>query len=135
MDLLIYTIVGLSSTWLLYIGYMYIATRSSEGKPVDCLYPLFPQLRDIQGRALLYCYSPHCGPCRPMSKEIDQLIEQGVPVFKLDIAEHPALSRELGIRATPTLVVIEDGTVQRMLLGVRTADHMLGLINPPPKAD
>lgn len=130
MSLFVYTIIGLSVTWLLYVGYMYVATRSSEGLSAEPLYPLFPELQQASGRALVYCFSPQCGPCRPMSKEVDQLAEQGAAVFKLDITQHPEVSRALGIRATPTLVVIEEGAVARMVLGVKTAGFMHELLTP-----
>jgi thiol-disulfide isomerase/thioredoxin len=130
LNLFVYTIIGLSVTWLLYIGYMYIATRSSEGLPAAPLYPLFPDLQGHTGRALVYCFSPQCGPCRPMSKEVDILAGQGAPVFKLDITQHPEVSRQLGIRATPTLILVEDGAVARMLLGVRTVSVMQRLLDP-----
>ncbi|MCP5430530.1 MAG: thioredoxin family protein [Chromatiaceae bacterium] len=83
----------------------------------------------MQGRALVYCFSPRCGPCRPMSRDVDTLAASGAPVFKLDVTEHPEVSRELGIRATPTLIVIESGTVARMVLGVKTASYMRQLMS------
>jgi thioredoxin 1 len=130
LNLLVYTIIGLTVTWLLYVGYMYVATRSSEGLSAAPLDPLCPELQQTQGKALVYCFSPQCGPCRPMSKEVDSLAEQGAPVFKLDIAEHSEVSRALGVRATPTLIVIEEGAVVRMLLGVKTASYMQRLLTP-----
>lgn len=128
MNLLIYTVIGLAVTWLLYMVYMYVATRAAEGRSARPLYEKFPALATTRGKALVYCFSPQCGPCRPMSKEVDNLATTGAPVFKLDITEHPELSRELGIRATPTLIVIQDGAVARMLLGVKTASFMSELI-------
>lgn len=130
MDLLIYAVVGLATTWLLYFGYLYIATRASEGRSSASLAAVFPPLAHQSGRALVYCFSPQCRPCRPMSREVEQLVAEGVPIFPLDIQRHPELAREFGIRATPTLIVIEDGVVSRMLLGVRTAGSMRGLIDP-----
>jgi thiol-disulfide isomerase/thioredoxin len=128
VELLVYTVLGLAATWGLYMLYMLVATRSAEGRPAAPLYPLFPKLEGARGKALVYCFSPQCGPCRPMSKEVDSLAGDGAPVFKLDITEHPEIARELGIRATPTLILIEDGAIARMLLGVKTADYMRGLL-------
>ena len=45
-------------------------------------------------------------------------------------AAHPELAREFGIRATPTLIVVEDGVVRRMVLGVKTAGFMRTLLEP-----
>ncbi len=128
LNLLAYAFIGLAVTWGLYLIYMYVATRASEGLAADPLFKRFPELAAVNGKALVYCYAPHCGPCRPMSKEVDILAETGAPVFKFDVTDDPALSREMGIRATPTLILIEDGVVSRMLLGVRTANYMHGLI-------
>jgi thiol-disulfide isomerase/thioredoxin len=129
VSLLIYTVVGLSVTWALYAIYMYVATRAGEGQSAKPLYAPLPQLAEVSGRALVYCYSPQCGPCRPMSKEVDSLAATGAPIFKIDISRHPAVVSALGIRVTPTLIVIENGVVGRMLLGVKTADFMHGLID------
>ena len=129
LNLLIYTVLGLAATWALYSIYMYVATRASEGRPAQPLYAQFPALAQIQGKALVYCFSPGCGPCRPMSKEVDALAATGAPVYKLDISKHHGLSRELGIRAVPTLIVIEGRVIGRMVLGVKTAGYMQELID------
>jgi thioredoxin 1 len=131
VNLLIYTVLGLALTWALYLAYMYIATRASEGRSAQTLYQYFPALGSMSGRALVYCYSPRCGPCKPMSKEVDSLVTAGAPVFKLDITEHPELCREYGIRVTPTLILIENGIVSRLVIGVKTASYMRALIAEP----
>jgi len=130
VNLLIYTVLGLALTWVLYLLYMHVATRAGEGRPAEALFPHIPALATTRGRALVYCFSPRCRPCRPMSREVDALAATGVPIFKLDITEHPELSRELGIRATPTLIVVEDGTVARMVIGVKTRGYMQRLVTP-----
>lgn len=124
VTLIAYAILGLAGTWGLYIAYMHVATRAAEGRSAQPLYEALPGLDGSVGPALVYCFSPQCGPCRPMSKEVDTLRARGAQVFKLDITEHPDASRELGIRATPTLILIENGNVARMILGVKTADFM-----------
>lgn len=128
MALLIYAVVGLAVTWLAYAGYMLIATRVSEGRSIEPLCGVIPALAGRRGRSLVYCYSPQCRPCRPMSVEVDRMIEQGASVYKLDIHAHPNLARDYSIRATPTLIVIDDGVVSRMVLGVKTADRMQALL-------
>lgn len=131
MDLLVYAVIGLAVTWALYSSYMYVATRASEGRPVTPLYAVIPALKSVEGKALVYCFSPGCGPCRPMSKEVDILAQHGAAVFKLDISKHARLSRELGIRAAPTLIVVENQVIRRMVLGVKTASFMQQLIDTP----
>lgn len=130
MSLLIYAVVGLAATWALYVGYLHIATRSSEGRTSDALHAAFPELEKRTGKALVYCFSPDCRPCVPMSRDVEKLIAAGEPLHKLDVHLHPELAREFGIRATPTLMVIENGVVKRMVLGVKTAGFLRGLLDP-----
>jgi thioredoxin 1 len=131
LTLLIYALVGLAVTWLAYAGYLMIATRASEGRSTQALRKVLPELSDRKGRALVYCFTPQCRPCRPMSAEVDRLIEQGAPVHKLDIHAHPDIAREYGIRATPTLIVVDGEVISRMLLGVKTAQRMQQLLDAP----
>lgn len=128
MDLLIYTVLGLTLTWALYLAYMHVATRAAEGRSAAPLVEHIPALGATDGRALVYCFSPQCGPCRPMSRDVESLAATGAPVFKLDISEHPDLCRDLGIRATPTLILIEGGAIARMTIGVKSANYMLALL-------
>ena len=70
-----------------------------------------------RGRALVYFSSPYCHNCREVSEMVDQVIEQGKPVVKIDVAKSPEVAAELGIRVVPTIAVVEDGLVQEILAG------------------
>lgn len=128
MDLFLYAIFGLAATWGLYALYMLIATRASEGRPAAPLAGAIPALREQQGSALVYFTSPYCSPCRPMSKDVAALQDEGVPIHKLDVTDHPELAREMGIRATPTLMLIEHGSVSRVYLGVKSREAMRDIL-------
>jgi thioredoxin 2 len=57
-------------------------------------------------------YADWCGPCKIMAPIFDELAAQRqgkVLVAKLDTDRHPALSRRLGIRGIPTLIVFKEG--------------------------
>lgn len=126
--LAIYAIVGLTVTWLAYLGYMWIASKAMEGQPAPELANAIPGLGSAQGPALVYCYSPNCGPCRHMSPLIDQLAASGKPVFKIDIADHVELARQLGVRATPTILLVRDGVIEKSLLGEKRLSELQALL-------
>jgi thioredoxin 1 len=130
MELLAYAVVGLALTWGLYAAYMMFAARAAEGRPATPLYALFPDLERRRDRALVYCYSPRCGPCRPMSKEVAALRASGLPVYDMDVTAHPDVAQAMRVRAAPTLIVVERGEVAQMLLGVRMAAEMQALLAP-----
>ncbi|WP_456373533.1 thioredoxin family protein [Thiolapillus sp.] len=88
----------------------------ARGKSIHALNRLFPNL-PAQGRALVFCHSPGCPPCKAMQPHIDHLAEVLPHVYSLDISRHTDLARAIGIRATPTTLLIEDGRVSQVLIG------------------
>lgn len=128
MQIALYLVAGLTLTWTLYIAYLWLATKAIEGHPTEELSELFPALQD-EPKALLYCFSPHCGPCRQMSPIIDELKNAGTPIFKLDVSEHAELSKDLGIRAAPTLMLLSEGVVKQVRLGGQTRAQIQQLMD------
>jgi thioredoxin 1 len=94
-----------------------LAARGARGKSIAPLAEVLPGLEDHRAKAVVYCFSEHCGPCRRLSPRIDRLREGHPNLFKLDIGEHPRAARSLGIHATPTTLLVEDGKVLKALLG------------------
>jgi len=90
--------------------------RRLSGKPLpESL--LNPRLK--RGKGLIYFYAPNCRPCqmvepvyRKLSKEL-----KGVHFVKVNVAENPQVAREIGILATPSMVVVESGRIKEVLLG------------------
>ncbi len=114
---LILGFIGLFLAMLLWSG---LSAQNLRGQPVNALYELFPDLEKHRARAVIYCFSAHCGPCRKMAPDIDRLCQTHPNLFKLDVSRHSAPARALGIRATPTTLLVEDGKVLKVLLGANT---------------
>jgi thioredoxin 1 len=114
---LVLSLVGLSLALVLWSG---LSARHLKGQPVDVLYSALPALRDCAGKAVVYCHSEHCAPCRKMMPEIERLRRQHANLFALDISRHASAARSLGIRATPTHLLVENGIVIKALLGSAT---------------
>lgn len=129
MTLLVYVVGGLLLTWAVYLGYLWLSTQSTKGKPLDA--EVMAHLPDVQGRQgpyLIYCYTEGCPPCRRMSPLMDALQEQGYPIVKADMAKDPELAELLGVRATPTVLLVEDGQIRDALLGARSQQQLLKLL-------
>lgn len=105
---------------MLWIG---LTSQRVRGHSVAPLAELFPGLRD-QERAVVYCYSAHCPPCARLTPAIDRLRERFPNLYKLDIQRSPKLARELGIRATPTTLLIEGGSILKVILGPSAAESV-----------
>jgi thiol-disulfide isomerase/thioredoxin len=88
----------------------------ARGQSISVLKTLFPAL-PAEGRALVFCHSPGCPPCKAMLPHISELAETHQQVYSLDISKHMDLAKEVGIRATPTTLLIENGQVSQVLVG------------------
>ena len=106
--------VALMVAFTLWTG---LSARGVRGRSVEGLHEALPGLHARQAKAVIYCYSEHCGPCRRMAPEIDRLQQQHPNLFKLDVARHPREARALGVRVTPTTLLVEDARVLKGLLG------------------
>ena len=112
-----YLMLGLTALMVGYILWTGLTADNMTGKPVDPLYPVLPGLADQRAQAVIYCFSRHCPPCRKMAPDIDRLQANHPNVFKLNISEHHKEARAIGIRATPTTLLVENGNVLKVLLG------------------
>ena len=95
----------------------YFSARLMRGRPISALAEAIPELGEAKGRVVIYCYSEKCAPCRQMTPQIDEMRERHSNLFKLDVRCHLDAARALGVRATPTTLLVEDGRVLKALLG------------------
>jgi thioredoxin 1 len=100
-----------------FVLWTLLATRRVRGTPVDALDSVLPDLQLHKAKAVVYCFSEHCGPCRKMTPEIDRMRERYANLFKLDVIRYAREARSIGVQATPTTLLVEDGTVLKAILG------------------
>lgn len=117
MHLLFYVGLGLILLWSLYTVFIWLVTRSAKGREIRELGADTPELANLPPKALMYWHTPACGPCKTMTPVIEEMRENGAPVIKLEVSEHLGLARELGIRATPTLLLVINGRVEKVVMG------------------
>jgi thiol-disulfide isomerase/thioredoxin len=94
-----------------------LASGRIRGKPIAELASVFPDLAGYRGRAVVYCYSAHCGPCRRLAPAVEALAGHRPRLYPLDLGTHTEAARALGIHATPTSLMIENGQVVKVILG------------------
>ncbi len=124
MQIVLYLLLGLALTWIVYMVYLWTASKSLQGKKTDQLRKLLPELSDYPEQVLLYCFTPSCAPCRRMTPDIDQMIAAGKPVLKVDVSQALNIARELEIRAAPTLMLIRHDIIKQVEIGMRSRNQI-----------
>ncbi|MCX8076051.1 MAG: thioredoxin family protein [Aquificaceae bacterium] len=99
----------------LFFGFMLLLRLYATKRSKEMQGKAFTQLRD----GVVYFYSERCGACKLMKPEVERLKEK-VQVLEMDVSrpEGFKLAQELGVMATPTTVVVKDGIIRKVFVGV-----------------
>ncbi len=76
-------------------------------------------------------YADWCGPCQMMSPVIDEIAEEkadSIKVGKVNVDENQDLAMEYGVMSIPTIVIMNQGKVQKTFVGVRSKSEILEAI-------
>ncbi|MBY5024753.1 thioredoxin [Streptococcus suis] len=81
-----------------------------------------------EGVVLVDFWAPWCGPCRMQAPILEQLAEEldedELRIYKMDVDENPNTARQFGIMSIPTLLFKKDGQVVKQVAGVHTKDQI-----------
>jgi thioredoxin 1 len=72
-----------------------------------------------------------CGPCRAIAPVIAALADDyadRLTVAKVDVDENPRLAKLYGVRSIPTVMLLNGGEVERVLIGARSQQEYRDLI-------
>ena len=87
---------------------------------------------NLDGLTVVHFTASWCGPCRlidPTFKELSEEVK-GVTFIKVDTDDNKDLTQEYGIRAIPTVVLLDkDNNVLETLLGAKSKENFLKVIN------
>lgn len=98
------------------------------GQPAPDLSEVRPDLDVHHGTLLLYFWSANCPMCAPVTRTVDELSATHDNVVKINVREHLDLARRFGIMGTPTLIRVNNGTIERMLVGAKPPDQIRALL-------
>jgi thioredoxin 1 len=78
------------------------------------------------GRVLVDFYADWCAPCKTLSKQLDQYINEvtSVKVVKINVEEDQDTPAEFGVRSIPALFYMEDGKIINQSIGVKTLEQL-----------
>ncbi len=83
-------------------------------------------LPDFRGKDFfIYMYSPTCAPCVRLTPVIKSIISSGIQGKMVDVTKNMNIARRLGILATPSVVIVKDGYVKDVLMGLIKREDIL----------
>jgi len=71
------------------------------------------------GKKVVQFSATWCGPCKMLSKTLENFDVEGVEIAKLDIDESRDLAMKFGVRSVPLLVLFENGEEVRRSPGAK----------------
>jgi len=129
MELISYFFVVLVAIFLLLRLLPYYRARQLRGRSAPDFGKLLTDKQKTSPHLLIYFWSPQCVMCKAMSKIIDELIETRDDIIKIDVMQNIEISTGFGIMGTPSLVLVNDGKIEQMMVGAKTKSQITGILN------
>jgi thioredoxin-like negative regulator of GroEL len=128
MITIIYVILGVILLIFSLQFMMIIAARKSKGKKVSGLQGKLKNLEKNGSKGLVYFFSPSCHACKAQTPIIKELQSSSRNVYDVDISRDMDTAKIFGVKATPSTIIVEDGVISQVLLGVKQKDVLMGYL-------
>ena len=92
----------------------------------------FDEVRKLDKLTLVDFFATWCMPCQMQSEvleKIDTSRGNDLEIVKINVDESPEISNEFEIESIPTLVLMKDGKVLKRVVGFRSEQEVLELLN------
>lgn len=76
-------------------------------------------------------WAPWCGPCKaltPILEEIANEKSDNVGIYKVNVDENTDLAQEHGVQSIPTLLLYKNGSLAETIVGLKTKDELIQLL-------
>jgi len=87
---------------------------------------------DAHGICLVDLFSNRCPPCQVLAPTISSLADKyagKVTVCKVDVDRAPAVAQQYGVRAIPTVLIINNGKEVNRLVGLQSETEYIALLD------
>ena len=91
----------------------------------------FNDVLSSQVPVLVDFWAPWCGPCRmiaPVVEGISEELGDKAVIGKINVDEQPELASRFGVMSIPTLAVFKNGRLAGSMVGVRSKQDILKLL-------
>ena len=121
--------VGLIAIVMLWRLLPLYRSRQMRGRSVPDINSLLSERQKVSSRLLIYFWSPKCVMCKAMSKSINELAESHDNILKIDVMQNMEISAGFGVMGTPSLILVNDGKIEKMMVGAKTKPQISGILD------
>jgi thiol-disulfide isomerase/thioredoxin len=129
MTTIIFIVLGIVLLIFLLQFIMILAAKKSKGRKLSGLTGKLKGLEHNGSKGLVYFFSPSCHACKAQTPIIKELQSTNKNVFDVDISKDMNTAKVFGIKATPTTIVVENGMISQVLLGIKQKDILKNYLN------
>lgn len=79
-------------------------------------------------RRVYYFSGPNCGSCRAMTPMVERMQAKYPNLISVNIEESMELAKAFNIAATPSFVLVNEGVISQVLLGVQSEQKLKRLL-------
>ncbi len=124
MMTIIYVIAGFALVFFSLQFVMITSAKKAKGKKITGLQGKLKILERNGSKGLVYFFSPGCRACKYQTPIIKELQSSDKNIFDVDISKDMQTAKVFGIKATPTTILVENGIVKQVMLGVKQKEDL-----------
>lgn len=124
MNFLLLALGAVLALIVLLQGVVYWKAKRARGMVVRGFPGVLGRIAESAGTVAAYLYSPNCSHCRVQGVIIERLRKDFPGITPVNVLEEMEGARKLGILGTPATVIITDGRVRRVFVGVASESDL-----------
>lgn len=92
---------------------------------------LFEKIEQEEGKILVDCYAPWCGPCRMLAPILDELANElhECVIYKINVDNANTFSKKYGIMSIPTVLLFSNKELVSKSVGLKSKEELKELVS------
>ncbi len=122
MMIVVYLLLGVVLLFVLMQFSIVYSAKRTKGNKISGLPVKLKALEKNGSKSLVYFFSPSCRACTMQTPIIQSLQKNYKNIFDVDISKNLQTARIFGVKATPTTVLVTNGMIDKVFIGVKQKD-------------
>lgn len=74
-------------------------------------------------------FADWCGPCRMLAPLVEEMADEGVSIYKVNVDELSDVAAQYGITSIPCVIAFEGGSEKNRIVGLAEKEEIVGMIS------